>query len=102
MELSMVGVTISWTNFMIWVIFGIGAGAIAHYLSFNAVRGGVSASMILGILGAVSGGSFATFIYGIGMRGIDLTSLAIAISASLVFLTLYQLTENKPGKKLLT
>ena len=94
MEIVDSGITISPNNLYLWIIFGAIAGAIAHIMSSQKDKGKISVSMFLGSLGAVSGGSFATFIYGIGMQGIDLTSLAIALSASLAFLTIYQFFAN--------
>ncbi len=95
MELSQLGPTISWINLIAWVVFGLIAGGVAQYVSVTSVRGGMSMAMLLGILGSVSGGALATFLYGIGMQGIDLTSLAIAVFASLGFLLLYHYSVNK-------
>lgn len=99
MELTIIGFTISWTNILAWTVFGSTAGAIAYFFKDSKVRGSMLASIVLGSLGAISGGALATFVYGVGMRGLDITSLAIAIVASLGFLTLYQLTEAKRSEK---
>ena len=93
------GLPISWTNVLAWTTFGSIAGGIAYFFRQSTMRGSMLTSMALGTLGAISGGALATFVYGIGMRGLDITSLAIAITASLGFLTLYQLTEARTNSK---
>lgn len=100
MELTVIGLTISWTNILAWTVFGSIVGSCAYFFRDSSVRGSLFTSMVLGTFGAISGGALATFVYGIGMRGLDITSLAIAIVASLGFLTLYQLTEVKTNSKI--
>ncbi len=96
MELSFTEISISWINLVTWISFGIVAGGAAHLMSAGKSQLSLFAACALGILGAVAGGAFATVLYGIGLHGIDLTSLSIAIAASLGFLTAYQIF-SKPS-----
>lgn len=90
MEFQIVGITISWVNMATWISFGVIAGVVVHLFSSESTKLSLPEGLLLGVLGSISGGSFATFLYGIGMKGIDLTSLSVSIAASLSFLTLYQ------------
>jgi uncharacterized membrane protein YeaQ/YmgE (transglycosylase-associated protein family) len=82
---------ISLLNLALWAVFGLGAGFLAQLMSYDTLKGGMSSSLVLGVMGAISGGALATFIYGIGMRGFDLTALAVALTGALSFLVVYRL-----------
>lgn len=96
--MAFLGTQISFMNLVYWLAFGLIAGFIAQLLSFNTVKGGMKGSLVLGALGAVSGGALATFIYGIGMSGFDLTALAVALTGAIAFLGVYRLTMHDSSK----
>lgn len=98
MNIEFIRTNISVFNYTSWIIFGGAAGFVAHFLSNNTIKGGIIISTVLGMLGAVAGGTFATFLYGVGMRGIDLTSLAVSLISSLTFLVLFHIVVKNTGK----
>lgn len=69
-----------------WIVFGLIVGVIANLVDPEPNKGGVVGAMILGILGAVLGGFLANLIFGIGVSGFNITSLAIAVLGSLLLL----------------
>jgi uncharacterized membrane protein YeaQ/YmgE (transglycosylase-associated protein family) len=74
---------------LLWVVFGLIAGAIAKYLMPGNAPGGILATIILGIIGAVVGGFLGTLIgYG-DISGFDLRSMALAVGGGLVVLLIY-------------
>lgn len=91
MDFQIIGISISWINMITWISFGFIAGLVMYFFSSSKNKLKLWESLVLGVLGSVSGGSFATFLYGVGLRGIDLTSLSVAIAASLSFLIIYQI-----------
>jgi uncharacterized membrane protein YeaQ/YmgE (transglycosylase-associated protein family) len=71
---------------VLWVVFGLIAGAIAKYLMPGNAPGGILATIILGIVGAVVGGFLGTQ-FGFGdISGFDLRSMALAVGGGIVVL----------------
>ena len=66
-----------------WVVFGLIAGSVANFISPTG-RGGIVASIILGIIGAIVGGFIGQMFFGVGVTGFNLSSFALAVIGSLV------------------
>lgn len=88
---NVLGLSFSFINLLTWVAFGLVTGLIASAFSTERLKGGVYGAIILGIIGALAGGAIATFVMGVGMRGFDLTSFAIAIAGAILFLIAHRL-----------
>lgn len=69
-----------------WIVFGLIVGIIANVIDPKKEEGGLMGAVILGVLGAVLGGILANLLFGIGITGFNLTSLAIAVLGSLFLL----------------
>jgi len=78
-------------GFLLWVVFGLIAGAIAKYVMPGNAPGGIVATIILGIVGAVVGGFLGTLIGFGNISGFDLRSMLLAVGGGLVVLLLYGL-----------
>ena len=76
---------------LLWVVFGLIAGAIAKYLMPGSAPGGIVATVLLGIVGAVVGGFIGTLLGFGDISGFDLRSLALAVGGGLVVLLIYGL-----------
>jgi uncharacterized membrane protein YeaQ/YmgE (transglycosylase-associated protein family) len=82
-------------NILLWIVFGLIAGAVAKFLMPGKDPGGFIITIILGILGAVVGGFLATLL-GMGdVTGFNLYSLLIAVGGALVLLFAYRLVAKK-------
>jgi len=68
-----------------WALFGLIAGAIANYI-MPSMRGGIFASILLGIAGAVVGGYIGQAFLGAGVTGFNLMSFFLAVVGALIVL----------------
>lgn len=71
---------------VMWIVFGLIAGALARFLMPGKQPGGIVVTTLLGIAGAVVGGFIATQ-FGFGdVNSFDLRSMAVAVGGALVVL----------------
>jgi uncharacterized membrane protein YeaQ/YmgE (transglycosylase-associated protein family) len=76
---------------LLWVLFGLIAGAIARWLMPGKGPGGIIVTILLGIVGAVVGG-FIGSLLGFGdISGFDLRSMALAVGGGVLVLFIYGL-----------
>ena len=85
------------TNIVLWVLFGLIAGAIAQYImpgrdpGASANLQGFLITTVLGIVGAVVGGFVSSRLFGWDVTGFNLPSFAIAVGGALLLLFLYHI-----------
>jgi uncharacterized membrane protein YeaQ/YmgE (transglycosylase-associated protein family) len=72
-------------------VSGLIAGAIAKYLMPGNAPGGIVATILLGIVGAVGGGFLGTLLGFGDISGFHLRSVALAVGGGLVALLIYGL-----------
>lgn len=89
--IEVIGIQISFLNVLTWIAFGLVVGLIASAFSTERLKGGMYAAVLLGVIGAITGGAIATVIMGFGMRGFDITAFVVAITGSIVFLVLHRI-----------
>jgi uncharacterized membrane protein YeaQ/YmgE (transglycosylase-associated protein family) len=76
---------------LLWIVFGLVAGAIAKVVMPGPDPGGWLVTMLLGIGGAIIGGMIATS-FGFGaMTGFDIRSLLISVGGALILLIGYRI-----------
>jgi uncharacterized membrane protein YeaQ/YmgE (transglycosylase-associated protein family) len=80
---------------LLWIVFGLIAGAIAKFVMPGPDPGGWIVTILLGIGGAVVGGMVATAVGFGAMTGFDIRSLMIAIGGALILLVGYRLMTNR-------
>lgn len=73
-------------NIVLWIIFGLTVGIIANIIDPYPSRGGILGSIVLGILGAILGGILGNMIFGIGISGFNLPSIAVAVLGALLLI----------------
>jgi uncharacterized membrane protein YeaQ/YmgE (transglycosylase-associated protein family) len=79
-----------------WIILGLVAGAAAKFIMPGEQAGGMLATIVLGVVGAVVGGLLGTYVFGFGdVTGFNFRSLAIAIGGALVVLFAYGLVTGR-------
>lgn len=71
-----------------WIIFGLIVGALANIIDPAPSQGGILGSIVLGILGAILGGVLGSLVFGIGITGFNLPSIAIATLGALLLMFL--------------
>lgn len=69
-----------------WIVFGLITGIIANAIDPRPGQGGMPGAVVLGVLGAVSGGFFANLLLGVGVTGFNLSSFVVAILGALLLL----------------
>ncbi len=77
-----------------WLVFGLIVGIITYLVDPEQMRGGLVGATVLGIVGALVGGFFASSLFGLSVSGFDFTSLVIATAGSLLVLMLGRSWKN--------
>jgi len=80
---------------ILWIVFGLIAGAIANFLTPGRDPGGCIITIIIGVIGALLGGWIATLLGFGGISGFDVRSFVIAILGSILLLFLWRLLSGR-------
>jgi uncharacterized membrane protein YeaQ/YmgE (transglycosylase-associated protein family) len=76
---------------LLWVVFGLIAGAIAKFLMPGKAPGGILVTIALGIIGAVVGGFIGAQLFSEGITGFDFRSMLLAVGGGVLVLFVYGL-----------
>jgi uncharacterized membrane protein YeaQ/YmgE (transglycosylase-associated protein family) len=76
---------------LLWVVFGLIAGAIAKFVMPGKNPGGIIATIVLGIIGAVVGGFIGAQLGFGDISGFDLRSMLLAVGGGVLVLFIYGL-----------
>jgi uncharacterized membrane protein YeaQ/YmgE (transglycosylase-associated protein family) len=76
---------------LLWVLFGLIAGAIAKWLMPGKAPSGIILTIALGIVGAVVGGFIGAQLFSEGITGFDIRSMLLAIGGGVLVLFIYGL-----------
>ena len=76
-------------NILLWIVFGLIAGAIARFLMPGKAPGGIILTIVLGIVGAVVGGFIGTQLGLGGVSEFDVRSMALAVGGGVLVLFIY-------------
>ncbi len=82
-----------------WMIMGLVAGAIAKFLLPGKDPGGCIMTPLIGVVGALIGGSIATYFDFGGISGFDIRSLVIATLGAIILLIVLRLFKGDRGNK---
>jgi uncharacterized membrane protein YeaQ/YmgE (transglycosylase-associated protein family) len=81
-------------SIIVWIIFGLIAGALAKAIMPGDDPGGIVVTTILGVVGALVGGFIAVNLGFGDISGFDFRSFLIAIAGALLLLFLYRLVRR--------
>jgi uncharacterized membrane protein YeaQ/YmgE (transglycosylase-associated protein family) len=84
-----------------WIVFGLVAGALAEAAFPGRRPGGLVATLLLGLAGALAGGLLAV-LFGLGgVSGLDLRSLLVAIVGAVALLGAYEVAmgPSRPDRR---
>ena len=76
---------------LLWVVFGLIAGAIARFLMPGRVPGGILMTIALGIVGAIIGGFIGAQLGFGDISGFDLRSMLLAVGGGVLVLFIFGL-----------
>lgn len=79
---------------LLWIVFGLIAGALAKFLMPGKDPGGFIITTILGIVGAVVGGFIGTQLGFGDVAAFDLRSMALAVGGALLVLVVYRMIQK--------
>lgn len=80
---------------LLWIVFGLIAGAVAKFLMPGPQPGGIVLTIILGIVGAVVGGFIGTLLGFGDISGFDFRSMLLAVGGGVVVLFVYGLLSKR-------
>ena len=81
-------------SFIVWIILGLVAGYIANQIVYREGKG-LWLNMGLGIVGAIVGGVIFSVLGGVGITGINIYSLIVAVVGSVVVLWVYNAVSRR-------
>ena len=84
------------TNLLVWILFGLVAGAIAKLIMPGNDPGGWIATILLGVAGSLIGGYFGGQLLGIdaGTNAFSLTNMTTAVVGAIALLGAYRLFQK--------
>jgi len=82
-------------SFFAWVGLGLIVGAVAKFIMPGKDPGGLIATVLIGILGALLGGAIGTRAGWGEVTGYDIRSLAIATAGAIVLLIVYRILRRR-------
>jgi len=77
-------------SFLAWIIVGLIAGWLAKIISPGPERGGLIATLLIGIIGAVVGGWLFNAFGRAGASGVNLYSIIVATLGAVIFLWIWK------------
>lgn len=84
-------------DIIVWIVFGLIAGAIAKFIKPGTQGGGWIVTSILGIIGSVVGGFIGRTIFNQGVTNevFSIYSLGLSVVGALIVLWIYGLLTNR-------
>ena len=82
-------------NFIVWLIVGLIAGALARLLMPGRDPMGIIATILLGIVGSIVGGLVSWAIWGSDTRGFQPAGILLSILGAIVVLFLWRMMKSR-------
>lgn len=84
-------------SFLAWIVLGLISGFIASKI-VNASSQGVVMDIVLGIIGAIAGGWLFNAIGHMGVTGVNLYSILVAVVGAVIVLFIYHALVGKRAR----
>jgi uncharacterized membrane protein YeaQ/YmgE (transglycosylase-associated protein family) len=84
-------------SFLAWIVLGLISGFIASKI-VNASSQGVVMDIVLGIIGAIAGGWLFNAIGHMGVTGVNLYSILVAVVGAVIVLLIYHALIGKRAR----
>ena len=82
-------------SILAWIVVGLIAGWLAKMISPGPERGGLLATLVIGVVGAIVGGWIAGALGYAGAGGVNLYSVLIATLGAVVFLWIWKMMSRR-------
>ena len=82
-------------NFIVWLIVGLIAGALARLIMPGRDPMGIIATILLGIVGSIIGGLVSWAIWGSDTRGFQPGGILLSILGAIVVLFLWRMMKSR-------
>ena len=82
-------------NFIVWLIVGLIAGALARLIMPGRDPMGIIATILLGIVGSIVGGLVSWAIWGSETRGFQPAGILLSILGAILVLWIYRMTRSR-------
>ena len=82
-------------NFIVWLIVGLIAGALARLIMPGRDPMGIIATILLGIVGSIVGGLVSWAIWGSDARGLQPAGLLLSILGAILVLWIWRMTRSR-------
>lgn len=80
---------------ILWIIFGLIAGAVAKFIMPGDDPGGFIVTILIGVAGALVGGFISTLLGFGGVSGFNFGSFIIAILGAILLLAIYRKVKSQ-------
>ena len=81
---------------LVWLVLGLIAGFLASML-MGSGGFGLIGDIIIGVLGAMLGGWLGSMFLGVGVTGLDLQSIAVAVVGAMILIFIFRAVS--PGRR---
>jgi uncharacterized membrane protein YeaQ/YmgE (transglycosylase-associated protein family) len=82
-------------NIILWLALGFVAGMIIHLVDPGDAKGGILATTLFGIIGAVVGGFLTSLFFGLHITGFNFQSILIALAGGAIVALVHRLLMRK-------
>ncbi len=79
---------------LLWIVLGVVFGGLTHFFDNQDAKGGLVGSLLVGVVGALSGGLVAAFLFGFSSQ-FDVSALLIALTGTLLLLLFHRTIFSK-------
>jgi len=74
------------SNMFEWSLFGLMVGVVANLIDPRPASSGLFSALLLGIVGALVGGTLGDLLFGQGLTGFNLSSFSLAVVGSILLM----------------
>jgi uncharacterized membrane protein YeaQ/YmgE (transglycosylase-associated protein family) len=73
-----------------WIVVGLIAGLLAKFVMPGPDPGGIIVTILIGIVGAFIGGFITSSLIGVGVTGLNISTILVATLGAIILLAIYR------------